>query len=154
MQTTSPSVAVEEIREGECRDLLEGKRLGRLGVVVAGRPEIFPVNYSLDVTGAVVFETAPGTKLAAAVNHHVVFEVDHTETNRPDSGSGWSVVVHGVAHQTHPDKLRFAGRRHHSWLPEMPFTVRIHSNQVTGRRLTGPRLTGPRLTSPRLTAGD
>lgn len=136
MSVRSPVACVEEINQAECRELLASERLGRLGVVVEGRPEIFPVNYSLDAAGAILFETAPGTKLAAAVNHHVVFEVDHTSAARPDTASRWSVVVHGVAHQTDPDSLRLPGQRQRSWLPDRPFTLRIHPNRITGRRLT------------------
>lgn len=34
-----------EIPPEECEELLTGAVLGRLGVIVAGRPELFPVNH-------------------------------------------------------------------------------------------------------------
>ena len=61
-----------------CADLLEGATLGRLGVIVDGRPEIFPVNHVYDrPSGHVVFPTNDGTKLHAALDWPwVAFEVD------------------------------------------------------------------------------
>ena len=57
-------------------------------------PVIFPVNYRF-IDGAIVFRTAPGSKLSAAASGAVVaFEVD-------DYGvldrSGWSVLAIGQA---------------------------------------------------------
>ena len=110
--------------------LLAGARVGRIGVVAAGRPEIFPVNYVLDLTGAIVFQTAPGMKLAAAVNHHVVFEVDDATTRT----AGWSVVVHGVAHHTTLRSLRFPGRVPAPWARGTSHAMRIQATSITGRR--------------------
>jgi uncharacterized protein len=124
---------MEEVSTRECLELLAGARVGRIGVIVAGRPEIFPVNYVLDLTGAIVFQTAPGMKLAAAVNHHVVFEVDDATTK----SAGWSVVVHGVAHQTTLRSLRFAGRLPAPWARETSNTMRIQATSITGRRFAG-----------------
>ena len=47
-----------DIARTECEDLLAAATLGRLGVVVDGRPEIFPVNHVYDrESGCVVFPT-------------------------------------------------------------------------------------------------
>ncbi len=51
----------------ECIELLRTERVGRIGVVVRGHPEMFLVNYALDASDTVVLRTADGTKLAAAV---------------------------------------------------------------------------------------
>jgi hypothetical protein len=56
-------------------------------------------------------QTAVGTKLAAAVNHPVAFEVDRFDIDRQ---VGWSVVVQGVAHQT--TSIVGGGRELTSWL--------------------------------------
>ena len=127
------SAEVEEIPDWECRKLLGSERVGRLGVVVGGRPEIFPVNYTLDETGAVVFEIGAGTKVAGAVNHRVVFEIDH-----PTQRGGWSVVVHGVAQHPSAESLRFPNVAHASWVRGRPHTVRIHPSRISGRRLVHP----------------
>src|SRR5450756_112674 len=47
---------LEELDRGECLSLLEHAPLGRLAVVVAGHPLVFPVNFTLD-GDAVVFRT-------------------------------------------------------------------------------------------------
>ena len=82
------NTGLEVLPHAECIRLLACEDFGRLGVVIAGKPEIFPLNYVLDHDDAVVFRTGPGTKLTGPV----VFEVDRLDR---DAGSGWSVVVHG-----------------------------------------------------------
>lgn len=121
---------LEEIDAGECWQLLGGEQVGRIGVVVGGRPEIFPVNYSLDASGSVIIRTALGTKLEAAVNHHVVFEVDHVD---PDLLSGWSVVVHGVAHQT--GRVLEGTHPLRPWRENTPYLLRVASTSISGRRI-------------------
>ena len=121
---------IREIDKGECLDLLRSEQVGRIGVVIYGRPEIFPVNYSLDASDSVIFRTALGSKLPAAVNHHVVFEVDYFDQDRR---SGWSVVVHGVAQQT---QVIEAGEQVLvSWRDDTPYLVRISLQSLTGRRI-------------------
>src|SRR5262245_50236898 len=78
----------------ECWQLLRSVEVGRLAVAIANRPDIFPVNFTVD-HGTVVFRTAEGTKLAAAVlGVAVAFEVDGYD---PAAGEAWSVVVKGHA---------------------------------------------------------
>jgi nitroimidazol reductase NimA-like FMN-containing flavoprotein (pyridoxamine 5'-phosphate oxidase superfamily) len=119
---------LEEIDAGGCWELLETKQVGRIAMVIRGRPEIFPVNYSLDASNSVIFRTAHGTKLEGAVNHHVVFEVDEID---PDLMSGWSVVVHGVAHQT--DRVLEGTRPLKPWKDDTPFLLRIAATSISGR---------------------
>ena len=60
----------------ECWLLLGQSEVGRLAVAIRNRPDIFPVNYAVDGE-SIVINTAPGTKLAAAVlGRSVAFEVD------------------------------------------------------------------------------
>lgn len=142
-QTTGQprSQGLEELTTDECLELLGEEELGRVALVVDGRPEIFPVNYALDDAGCIVFRTAVGMKLANAINHWVVFEVDRVD--RRDR-SGWSVIVHGVAHHT---RTVHGAENLSPWLPDKPYLVRIASKSVTGRRLVtaadhGPGVTG------------
>jgi len=121
---------ITEIAYRECVELLRSQSVGHLGVVVRGRPEIFPVNYALDSSGSVVLRTAVGTKLVAAVNHHVVFEVDRFDT---DMRSGWSVVVHGVAQQT--GSVAEGDRPLVSWRDDASYLLRITSTSITGRQI-------------------
>lgn len=85
---------LEKLTEQQCWWHLAEKTVGRLAVCVAGKPDIFPVNYRID-NGTVVVKTAPGFKLAAAtLGPAVAFEVDHIDEA---ARSGWSVVLHGTA---------------------------------------------------------
>jgi len=70
--------------------------VGRLAVSIMDQPDIFPVNFVVD-HGTLVFRTAEGTKLAAAVlGRAVAFEVDGFDAAE---GEAWSVVVRGAAEE-------------------------------------------------------
>jgi hypothetical protein len=132
----------DEIGELECLELLETEEFGRIALVVQGRPEIFPVNYAVDQSGCVVFSTEIGTKYAAALNHRVAFEVDRIDRDRR---SGWSVVVHGVAHHTQRHSVQDGPRALDPWPSGTHHVLRISRTSVTGRRLRpGPDPTGGR----------
>lgn len=89
---------LEIIAEDQCWQILDAHHLGRLVVCVAGRPEVFPLNYVVDHSGgseSIVFLTNPGTKVAGALlGSQVAFEIDGAD---PLFHTGWSVVVHGAA---------------------------------------------------------
>jgi nitroimidazol reductase NimA-like FMN-containing flavoprotein (pyridoxamine 5'-phosphate oxidase superfamily) len=126
-----------DLHPDNCAELLASSTLGRLGVVVDGRPEIYPVNYVYEwEKGCVDFPTHSGTKLQAALDWPwVAFEVDGVES---DGESGWSVLVVGSASVvTEPDELaRVASRRHVPWAGGGSRTwVRITPSKVTGRRI-------------------
>jgi hypothetical protein len=83
---------IDVLSESACWQRLRSQEVGRLAVVVDGRPEIFPINYVVD-HGSVVFRTAQGSKLAAIVAGSLVaFEIDGE-----DPGGAFSVVVKGGA---------------------------------------------------------
>ena len=85
---------LELLDEEQCRRLLAGETLGRVGISLGALPAIFPVNYSM-VDGDVMFRTGEGLKLRAALDHTIVaFEVDRASGQ---SQQGWSVLVVGVA---------------------------------------------------------
>ena len=85
---------MEELPEDECWRLLRRSSVGRLGVSIENRPDIFPVNYRVD-DETIVVRTAAGLKLAAAaLGAGVAFEVDALDEM---THTGWSVVVHGTA---------------------------------------------------------
>lgn len=128
--TDSGETQLQEINVHDCLELLGTMQVGRIGVVSEGRPEIFPVNYTLDASDSIVFRTAFGTKLPAAINHDVVFEVDWFDE---EMHTGWSVVVHGVAHQT---QTVLGGQRPlNTWRDNAPYMLRISHQSVTGRRI-------------------
>ncbi|CAN5745536.1 pyridoxamine 5'-phosphate oxidase family protein [soil metagenome] len=85
---------LELLTEDQARTLLAGSEVGRIGISMGALPAIFPGNYRV-VDDAIVFRTAPGSKLSAAASDAVVaFEVDDYEV--PDR-SGWSVLAIGQA---------------------------------------------------------
>lgn len=93
-QVNIPNAAVT-LSATECWSFLRGAAVGRLGVSVDGRQDIFPVNHVVS-RESVVFRTAQGSKLDACVNQPVAFEVDGFDTA---TGDAWSVVVKGTARE-------------------------------------------------------
>ncbi|MGO8875786.1 MAG: pyridoxamine 5'-phosphate oxidase family protein [Acidimicrobiales bacterium] len=131
MDLVELNMSTEAIDFKDCRQLLAGERIGRLGVVVDGRPEIFPVNYGMDGDG-IVFRTNQGRKMLG-LSGEVVFEVDRID---PEGRSGWSVVVHGRAEDiTHFDGPRLRERAETPWSGPKDILVRISPLVVTGRRV-------------------
>src|SRR6266511_2577554 len=63
-EQTMPDDRWQELSDAECRRLLGERHLGRLALVDADGPVIFPVNYAF-AAGTVVFRTDPGGKLDA-----------------------------------------------------------------------------------------
>jgi hypothetical protein len=64
-----------EINGRESLELLRSEGVGRLAAVVEGRPEIFPVNFSLDASDSIVMQTA----------------IDSTSTGKA-GGASWSTA--------------------------------------------------------------
>ena len=127
-----------DIPANECADLLSTAGLGRLGVIVNGRPQIFPVNHVYDrPSGCVVFPTKAGTKLDAALDWPwVAFEVDGLD---PDGGGGWSVLVVGRAEEVTDSDLvaRAAAARQVLWAAGRgTHWIRIVPSEVSGRRIS------------------
>ncbi len=145
--TTDLRTGTTILESNECWVLLRSAEVGRLAVTIAERPDIFPVNFVVD-HGTVVFRTAEGTKLAAAVlGRAVAFEVDGFDA---DAGEAWSVVIKGRAIEIEHMFEVFEA----SELPLFPWLaspkprfVRIEPESVTGRRFhvverATPRTTG------------
>src|SRR5690348_12639752 len=81
-----------------CYELLATDSVGRVVFTDKGLPAVLPVNYVLQ-GHRIVFRTAAGSRLAAAVTGQVVaFEVDQLDR---ESRIGWSVVATGSAHPLH-----------------------------------------------------
>ena len=131
---TTDRFGITELEHHECWELLRDSEVGRLAVAIAGHPDIFPVNFVVD-HGSVVFRTAEGTKLAAAVlGQGVAFEADGYD---PVLGEAWSVVVKGDAREIERTDELFDALD----LPLFPWQaapkhrfVRIVPREITGRR--------------------
>lgn len=134
--TASASRHLVELTREECFELLEYHSfVGRLGFVDGGKPMILPVNYLADAQ-SIVFCTGSGTKLdRAREGAAVVFEIDGS---RPLEHAGWSVVVHGTAHEiTDPTELELLRRGPlKSWaVSPGEHWVRVSIDEISGRRI-------------------
>ncbi|MBM7502986.1 pyridoxamine 5'-phosphate oxidase family protein [Agromyces aurantiacus] len=124
-----------ELSEEECWRLIEAAPYGRIAAAAGGEVDIFPVNHKVDVGPdghAIVFRTAPGTKLLELTIHaNVAFEVDGH-----DEGAAYSVVAKGRARQLERDSEieRVAGLGVTPWAPEPKDRwVRVDVTEVGGR---------------------
>ena len=140
MRASKGQPELEEIPEVECLEILSQHSLGRVAVIVEGRPEIFPVNYG--IRGRVIaFRTAAGTKLAHAPGSPVAFEIDGYDEA---TGVSWSVVVQGTGHDVTSagDDFSWTARGVPAY-PLAPGTrthrIAIEPINITGRRFQASR---------------
>jgi nitroimidazol reductase NimA-like FMN-containing flavoprotein (pyridoxamine 5'-phosphate oxidase superfamily) len=95
---------LELLTDDEARALLAVGEVGRVGVTIGAMPAIFPVNYRV-IDGAIVFRTAPGSKLSAAAQGAVVaFEIDDYQVAER---TGWSVLAVGRSELVHDLEVTF-----------------------------------------------
>ena len=131
--TTDMRTGMTNLEGDVCWSLLRSSEVGRLAVAIADQPDIFPINFVVD-HGTVVFRTAEGTKLAAAVlGRGVAFEVDGFDRQL---GEAWSVVVKGKATELHQmiEIFEATDLPLFPWLTSpKPRFVRIVPESVTGR---------------------
>ncbi|MET8138528.1 pyridoxamine 5'-phosphate oxidase family protein [Streptomyces sp. NPDC005251] len=125
-----------ELGPEECLARMSTHGVGRIATATAGGLVILPVNYSV-VDGAIIFRTAPGSTIAAAVGSHVAFQVDHVDEAL---SQGWSVLVQGSARAvTDPDARRRLDALAHSrpWAggAERDLWVRVEQDRISGRRI-------------------
>ncbi len=132
MNVVTGHAQLETLSQAECEHLLRSREVGRVAVNRRGQgPLVVPVNYTIDDTGAVVFRTEVGTKLAAITRGAVSFEVDHIVAGQH---AGWSVLVVGLAHEI--DVSTGAASTVEPWVRgPMARAVRIVPTTVTGRVL-------------------
>ena len=123
----------EYLTEAECWSRLARHVVARLAVDIAGRPDIFPINYVVD-EGSIVFRSGAGTKLAGAVlGRHVAIEIDGLDVD----GTVWSVVLKGLAHEITEmtDRFQIEELPLYPWVTShKPNFVRIEPHLTTGRR--------------------
>lgn len=130
---TAPAPLFEELDRDTCLALLQRKSVGRLAVAnPSGPPHLVPVNYTL-LRGSIVFRTAPGTKLTQLVTEPVSFEVDEWDAER---GTGWSVVVQGLAYEASDREMEYEDIRLHSVAERQNSRwARLMPDTITGRRI-------------------
>ena len=129
-----PSSNVQNLEHHECWALLRTVSVGRLAIVADGRPDIFPVNYTVD-GGTLVFRTGEGTKLSGASGDAAVaLEADGVDG---ETGMAWSVVAKGAAAVvTGTEEILDTSRLYlFPWQAgRKDAFVRITPESVTGRR--------------------
>lgn len=123
----------------ECLERLRATPVGRLALVHAGEPLVFPVNHAMDGAN-VVFRTLWGSKLQTAEGAGTVaYEVDGYDSV---SETGWSVLVKGTAEVVYEDEDTGPYDRLNlrSWAERegTGFWVRIRAVEVTGREIVAP----------------
>jgi nitroimidazol reductase NimA-like FMN-containing flavoprotein (pyridoxamine 5'-phosphate oxidase superfamily) len=128
---------LETLSEAVCWHELRRTPLGRLAVVIDGRPDVFPVNHVVDVeTDAIVFPSNPGTKFHAALEGSIVaFEADGVDVS---GRSAWSVVAHGPAREIIDDAVITRARRRR--VPLWAVDDRSHWVAITVQELAGRRI--------------
>jgi nitroimidazol reductase NimA-like FMN-containing flavoprotein (pyridoxamine 5'-phosphate oxidase superfamily) len=135
---------LEELSEQESERLLASQDLGRVAMVIDGRPQIFPVNYAF-ADGVVVFRSGEGLVLERSPMTAVAFETDGIDEPK---GLAWSVVVQGTAQNiTNTIDTRSERLRHLSVSPAAPgdrnYWVGIYVSHISGRRFKLGRPAGP-----------
>lgn len=128
---------LEVLDDAECTRLLANGSVGRVAVTVAAIPAIFPVHYAM-LGRSVVFRTAPGTTLQAALEGAVVaFEIDDVDAA---TQCGWSVLVVGrVSELTGDRRAEAMDLALAPWASPGPdHVVAIAPDVITGRRLVRP----------------
>jgi nitroimidazol reductase NimA-like FMN-containing flavoprotein (pyridoxamine 5'-phosphate oxidase superfamily) len=131
-----PDSRLENLTEAECRALLAAGSFGRVAITVGALPAILPVNYAL-LDADVVFRTAEGSKLNAALQRAVVaFEIDGVDDAK---STGWSVLVVGHAStiwkQSEIEQAEALDLR--PWAPgARDQFVRVTTGTISGRRIS------------------
>ena len=133
METDNVS-AIEILGVDDCWERLEAGDLGRLAVSVAGRPDIFPINY-VTTERTIFLRSAEGSKLVSiAINQAVAFEIDGYDEG---TNEAWSVVLHGQARLIGHDAMEVVAET----LPLYPWNtspkhrfIQIVPRDVSGRR--------------------
>jgi uncharacterized protein len=128
---------LQALSPAECLRLLGTGRIGRVGFVSDGRPQVLPVNYVASDTGEVVFRTTDSSVLTAVAGRPATFEIDGYDE---EARTGWSVCVHGPGREITDvgdvlaDRLRALNVI--TWAPgPRDRWFAILGDQVTGRRI-------------------
>lgn len=131
MQPTT-YLAPEHLDRDRCLGLVGSVPVGRLGIIVGGRPEIYPVNHVVH-EDRILFRTGSGTKLTEALGRTVAFEVDGLER----TGTVWSVLAIGMATKVARlhDLLTLTDPPVRPWEPgAKPHLMQIRLDTLSGRR--------------------
>ena len=119
---------------GQCAELLDGRRLGRLALVDRALPLIVPVAYAL-CGSDVVMSAGPGTVTRAALDGQIAcFQVDWSDEATLDA---WSVAVIGPMSMVAPnelDPIAASAIRAIPWTRHACHFAKLQPHVVSGRR--------------------
>lgn len=136
-QGEAPEEYLATIDDAGCVRLLAAVDVGRLAVVVDGRPRIVVLNYLLDGRH-LVFRTRQDALLArlteGGAQVHVEFEVD---SSFAPARSGWSVIATGLlVRERDAPREAVARERIRAWAQgERDTILRLDVEELTGRRV-------------------
>lgn len=125
---------LEVLDPSTCLALLADHSIGRVGLSIDALPVVLPVNYVVE-GGRIMIRSGQGSKLDAALRNAVVcFEVDEIDPRR---GTGWSVLVTGVARRLVGEAALMASVLPlHSWSPTAgDHFIAIGIDMISGRRV-------------------
>jgi nitroimidazol reductase NimA-like FMN-containing flavoprotein (pyridoxamine 5'-phosphate oxidase superfamily) len=132
---------LEHLDEAECLRLISAGGIGRIAYMGRYGMTVLPVNYKLH-DGTIMFRTSQdsptGEDLQTGIAHaeySVAFEIDEID---PVHREGWSVLIHGPAHQMTTDAERAAVED--SGVVPWPGGEKEHAIRITPHRITGRRL--------------
>ena len=132
-----PQEFIESIDAAACVRLLAAVDVGRLAVVVDGRPRIVVLNYLVD-GGDVLFRTKEDALLVRLTGDdvavHAEFEVDSAFSA---AQSGWSVIATGLLVREQDPRREAAARSGvRAWAQgERDTVLRLDVAELTGRRV-------------------
>ncbi len=136
IETHPADRTLAELNVAQCLDYLQVTNIGRVGILVEGRVQVMPVNYTADLTGRIVFRTAPASVLNVAAGTEVTFEVDGVD---PQRRTGWTVQVFGqgreITHDTGSEELNLRQQADASWAAGRTITYLISPTAMVGREL-------------------
>lgn len=136
-ETATDRQGLEVLDTGESMRLLASEPVGRFACVLDGGPLVLPVNHVVD-GWTVAFRSTFGAKLVAAAREQTVaFQADGYDAA---SRTGWSVLLTGTAERVLDDeviaRLEELGLEPWANRVERPHWVRIHPDEISGRRIT------------------
>jgi nitroimidazol reductase NimA-like FMN-containing flavoprotein (pyridoxamine 5'-phosphate oxidase superfamily) len=126
---------VEVLDDDTSWELVTSRPVGRLAASVAGRVELWPVNFAVE-DRAIYIRSEDGTKLAAVGGTDIVFEVDSVSDQFE---VGWSVIARGCLEElTDVHAVAKAERLQlRTWSPTgKPHWLRLVPAELSGRRIT------------------
>jgi len=134
---TAPQELMEIIDAAGCLRLLSAVDVGRLALVVDGRPRIVVLNFHLDGE-RVLFRTREDASIARLTAEGAAIDVEfEVDSAFPVAESGWSVIATGTLTRE-SDEARIAAARTgvRAWAQGVRDVVlRMDIAQLTGRRV-------------------